>query len=73
MRLPRARWQFRYMGRAPGGSLLPTGGEPRDLPYAGDAETAGMLYFQVRPDRVFLAILHAALQRTREGLDFAPP
>ena len=31
-----------------------------------------MLYFQVRPDRVFLAILHEALQRTREELDFAP-
>ena len=31
-----------------------------------------MLQFQVRPDRVFLAILHEALQRTREELDFAP-
>lgn len=30
-----------------------------------------MLYFQVRPDRVFLAILHEALQHTREELDFA--
>ena len=31
-----------------------------------------MLHFQMRPDRVFLAILHEALQRTREALDFAP-
>ncbi len=31
-----------------------------------------MLYFQMRPDRVFLAILHEALQRGREELDFAP-
>lgn len=31
-----------------------------------------MLYFQVRPDRIFLTILHEALQRTREELDFAP-
>ena len=31
-----------------------------------------MLHFQTRPDRVFLAILHEALQRTREELDFAP-
>ena len=31
-----------------------------------------MLSFQARPDRVFLAILHEALQRTREELDFAP-
>ena len=31
-----------------------------------------MLHFQTRPDRVFLAIFHEALQHTREELDFAP-
>ena len=31
-----------------------------------------MLHFQTRPDRVFLAIFHEALERTREELDFAP-
>ena len=31
-----------------------------------------MLYFQTRPDRVFLAILQEALQGAREELDFAP-
>ena len=32
-----------------------------------------MLHFQTRPDRVFLAILLEALQRTREELDCASP
>ena len=32
-----------------------------------------MLHFQTRPDRVFLAILLEALQRTREELDRASP
>jgi len=31
-----------------------------------------MLHFQMRPERVFLAIFHEAVQRTREELDFAP-
>ena len=31
-----------------------------------------MLHFQTRPDRVFLAIFHEALQHTREELNFAP-
>lgn len=31
-----------------------------------------MLHFQARPDRVFLAIVHEALQHSREELDFTP-
>ena len=42
------------------------------LAQGGNFDTAAMLSFQARPDRVFLAILHEALQRTREELDFAP-